>query len=67
MHRSHSKRTYRAKKNLPKEILKKVTVYTGEVLEPTPEQRKQVKRDHTRRSRRFLKQSQRWETEEDAI
>lgn len=64
MHRSHSKRTYRAKKNLPKEILKKVSIWTGDVLEATPEQRKRIKHDHTRRSRRFLKQSQKWEENE---
>jgi hypothetical protein len=65
MHRSHSKRTHPAKKSIPKELLKKTTIWTGDVIEPTPEQRKQVKHVHIRRSRRFLKQSQRWEIEDE--
>lgn len=65
MHRSHSKQTHSAKKALPKEEIKKVTLWNGEVVEVSPKQRKQMKHDHTRRSRRFLKQSQRWELENE--
>lgn len=60
MNRSHSKRTHPAKKSIPKEEVKEL--WEGY---PSPTQRKQMKHDHTRRSRRFLKQSQRWEYEED--
>lgn len=63
MKRSHSKRTYRAGKGIPKEILESVDI-NGKVY-PTPEQRKMAKKEHNRRSRNFLKKSLKWELENE--